>query len=165
MSPSSAYEPEAFRPHDHGECRGLALAAVEAACEARRLRLTPARAFVLETLLESHKAMTAYELLDRLAAAGLGSQPPIVYRALDFLVENGFAHRIERLGAFVGCTHGGADHAAAFVVCRLCRTVAEITLPRSMRGMIAEAAASGFAVERVVVEAEGLCAICREATS
>ena len=91
-------------------------------------------------------------------AAGLGSQPPVVYRALEFLVENGFAHRIERLGAYVGCTHGGAEHAAAFVVCRVCRIVAETALPRSMRGLIAEAAASGFAVEQVVVEAEGLCA-------
>ena len=86
--------------HDHAACRGQALAAVAEACAARRLRLTPARACVLEALLESHRAMTAYELLDRLAAAGLGSQPPVVYRALDFLVGNGFAHRIERLGAY-----------------------------------------------------------------
>ena len=75
---------------------------------APRLRLTPARAFVLETLLESHRAMTAYEILDKLAAAGLGSQPPVAYRALDFLVANGFVHRIERLGAFAACTEGSA---------------------------------------------------------
>ena len=51
--------------------------------------------------------MTAYELLERLEAAGLGSAPPVVYRALDFLVANGFVHRIERLGAFAACTHAG----------------------------------------------------------
>lgn len=163
MIPSSTDEPEAFRPHDHGTCRGQALAAVEAACKARRLRLTPARSFVLEVLLESHKAMTAYELLDRMAAAGLGSQPPVVYRALEFLVENGFAHRIERLGAFVGCTHGAGEHSSAFVVCRICRMVSETALPRSMKGLIDEAAMAGFAVEQIVVEAEGLCAACREA--
>lgn len=161
MPTSSGSQPEAFRPHDHAACQGQALSAVEALCKARKLRLTPARAFVLETLLESHRAMTAYELLDRLAAAGLGSQPPVVYRALDFLMEHGFAHRIERLGAFVGCTHGGAEHSAAFVVCRLCRRVAETSLPRSMRGLIEEAAASGFEVEKVMVEAEGICARCR----
>lgn len=156
-------EPEAFRPHDHGACRGQAMAAVAAACAARRLRLTPARAFVLETLLESHRALTAYELLERLAAAGLGSQPPVVYRALDFLLANGFAHRIERLGAFVGCVHGGTAHAAAFLVCRTCRSVAETTLPSSLAGLAAEAAAGGFAVQSVVVEAEGLCARCQAA--
>jgi Fur family zinc uptake transcriptional regulator len=151
----------AFAPHDHGRCRGEALAAAEAVCAARRLRLTPARAFVLETLLESHKALTAYELLDRLALAGLGSQPPVAYRALDFLVANGFAHRIERLGAFVACTHGADDHSAGFLVCRSCRTVAETAVPRPAADLVADADAAGFAIERTVVEVEGLCAWCR----
>jgi Fur family zinc uptake transcriptional regulator len=165
--PASSDPRRAFAPHDHGRCRGEALAAVEAVCAARRLRLTPARAFVLEALLESHRALTAYELLERLAAAGLGSQPPVVYRALDFLVAHGFVHRIERLGAFVACTHGlghrAGEHSAGFLVCRACRTVAETAVPRPAPGLVAEAEAAGFAVERIVVEAEGLCAGCREA--
>jgi Fur family zinc uptake transcriptional regulator len=165
MTRSSDSEPQAFGPHDHRRCRGRALAAVDAACATRRLRLTPAREFVLETLLESHRAMTAYELLEKLAAAGLGSQPPVVYRALDFLVANGFVHRIERLGAFAPCTRGGADHDAAFLVCRVCRQVAETALERPARGLLAEAEASGFAIERTVVEAEGLCARCRKAVA
>lgn len=161
---SASSDPQrAFAPHDHGRCRGEALAAAAAVCAERGLRLTPARSFVLETLLEAHKAMTAYELLERMAAAGLGSQPPVVYRALDFLVANGFAHRIERLGAFVACTHGGEVHSAGFLVCRSCRTVAEMVVARPAPGLAAEAAAAGFAVERVVVEAEGLCAACRDA--
>lgn len=161
MAPSSTPE-AAFRPHDHRRCRGRALAAVEAACRAQRLRLTPARAFVLEALLESHRALTAYELLDRLAAAGLGSAPPVAYRALEFLVAQGFAHRLEGLGAYVACTRGGADHAAAFLVCRACRTVAETAPPQAARGLDAAALAAGFAIERVTVEAEGLCRACRE---
>jgi Fur family zinc uptake transcriptional regulator len=170
MSPSSDPRPPdedaaAFLPHDHGACRGRARAAAEAVCAARRLRLTPARAFVLETLLESHRAMTAYELLEKLGAAGLGSQPPVVYRALDFLVGNGFVHRIERLGAFAACTHGGAEHNAAFLVCRACRRVAETAVPRPARGLAAEAARVGFAIERTVVEAEGLCGHCRAAAA
>lgn len=165
MQPSS--DPQrAFAPHDHGRCRGEALAAAAAVCADRRLRLTPARAFVLETLLESHRALTAYELLDRLAAAGLGSQPPVVYRALDFLVANGFVHRVERLGAFVACTYGrdrgGRAHNAGFLVCRGCRTVAETAVSGPAPGLAAAAEAAGFAVERTVVEAEGLCARCRE---
>jgi Fur family zinc uptake transcriptional regulator len=167
MDPSSdpSPEPTAFRAHDHAECRGRALAAVAGACAERRLRLTPARACVLEALLESHRAMTAYELLDRLAAAGLGGQPPVVYRALDFLVANGFAHRIERLSAFAACTGAGeaaGAHRAGFLVCRGCRRVAETPVARAPRALEREAAAIGFAIERTVFEAEGLCARCRE---
>ena len=165
IPPATVLAPQAFRPHDHRDCRGRALAAVEAACAARRLRLTPARAWVLEALLGSHRALTAYELLEGLAAAGLGSGPPVVYRALDFLVANGFVHRIERLGAFAACTLGGAEHVAGFLVCRACRRVAEFSLPRPVRGLAGQAAAAGFAIERTVVEAEGLCARCREAAA
>jgi Fur family transcriptional regulator, zinc uptake regulator len=161
--PSTAPEPRAFRSHDHAACRGRALAAVTAACAARGLRLTPGRAFVLERLLASHQAMTAYELLDALASAGFTSQPPVVYRALNFLVDNGFAHRIERLGAFAACTEGGPAHAAGFLVCRSCRRVAERALDAVTAGLGDEAAAAGFSVERVVVEVEGLCARCRDA--
>ena len=152
---------DAFHPHDHRACRQVAMAAVVAECGERQLRLTPARAFVLEALLESHKAMTAYELLDRLRSAGLGSQPPVVYRALDFLVGNGFAHRVERLSAFVACTHGASAHAAGFLICRLCRTVAEADLTGIGSILGASAAAEDFVAERVTIEAEGICGRCR----
>ena len=158
-----------FEPHDHSRCADTTRAQVVAACAARGLRLTPARSFVLDQLLASHRAMTAYELLDALAAAGMPSQPPVVYRALDFLVANGFAHRIERLGAFAACTCGvetnGAAHRAAFLICRNCRHVAETAMPRPPRSLAELAGAAGFAIERVVIEAEGLCARCREAAA
>ena len=161
---SSSTDPTAFRPHDHARCRGRALATARGICAERGLRLTPARAFALETLLESHRAMTAYELLGRLRDAGLGGQPPVVYRALDFLIEHGFAHRIERLGAFVACAGAGGPHPAAFLICRSCRAVAETALEGAAPpGLAALAAAAGFTPERVTVEAEGLCAACREA--
>lgn len=162
MSASSTSDISAFAPHDHRRCRRDALAAAETACVERRVRLTPARRFVLETLLESHRALTAYELLDRLRAAGLGSQPPVAYRALDFLVSLGFVHRIEAIGAFVACTGGGAAHPAAFMVCRDCRLVAEIADVGTIPALAAAADAAGFAVERAVIEAEGLCARCRD---
>jgi Fur family transcriptional regulator, zinc uptake regulator len=162
MIDATPAEPDVFRPHDHRACRRSALAAVQAECRARGLRLTPARALVLEALLESHRAMTAYELLDRLRSAGLGRQPPVAYRAIEFLVGNGFVHRIERLSAFVACTHVG-EHAAAFLVCRACRTVAETAAPGAESGLAGAARTAGFDVERFTVEAEGLCARCREA--
>jgi Fur family zinc uptake transcriptional regulator len=164
MPASSAPDLTAFDPHDHGSCRTEALATAETLCAARGLRMTRARAFVLETLLESHGAMTAYQVLDRMREAGLGGQPPVAYRALDFLVANGFAHRIERLGAYVACTRSGSDHPAAFLICRSCRRVAETAIDGPPPA-IAAADAAGFEVERIVVEAEGLCRLCREAAA
>jgi Fur family zinc uptake transcriptional regulator len=158
---SSPDAPRAFDRHDHGRCRALALASATAICAARGLRLTPARARTLEILLESHKALGAYEVLERLSADGLGAQPPVAYRALDFLVTNGLAHRIEKLNAFVACAHPDAVHAPAFLICRGCRKVAETASAQAQDGLGAAAAALGFAIEAQVLELEGLCPACR----
>ena len=108
--------------------------------------------------------MGAYEVLDVLREEGLGSQPPVAYRALEFLVLNGFAHRIERLNAFIACAHPGEDHAPAFLICRGCDSVAEAPLEPT-KGRLGKAAnAAGFVIERAVVEAIGLCPNCRKDT-
>ena len=89
-------DPEAlaFDQHDHGACAADALDYARGVCEQQGLRLTPVRERVLQLLLESHNALGAYDLLEKLKADGLGSQPPVAYRALEFLVAHGFAHKI-----------------------------------------------------------------------
>lgn len=151
-----------FGQHDHSSCMREALAAVERYCADHKLQFTPVRRRVLEILLARHRAMGAYEILDTLREEGLGSQPPVAYRALDFLVGHGFAHKIERLNAFIACTHPGQDHTPAFLICRNCDAVAEAHAEPS-RGMLGRAASdTGFAIEQAVVEALGLCPNCRE---
>lgn len=155
-------EPVGFDLHDHGRCVDSAIAAAEAHCAAEGLRFTPVRRAALEILLSEHRAMGAYELLDRLHAAGFGSQPPVVYRALDFLLANGFVHKIERLNAFIACALPGANHSPAFLICRICEAVAEAQSAPA-RGSLGEAArATGFRIERTVVEAIGVCPTCAD---
>jgi len=152
---------DAFAGHDHAACVAGAMALATRLCAERGARFTPLRRRVLEILLESHRAMGAYDVLARLGAEGLGSKPPIAYRALTFLVDQGFAHRIERLNAFVACVHPGAAHRPAFMICRSCRKVAEAeTAPG---GPFALGSAPGFRIEQIVVEAEGLCPACQDA--
>src|SRR5690554_7493997 len=152
----------AFQPHDHGRCVASALAQAESVVSARGLRLTPVRRRTLEILLERHGAMGAYDILERLAEDGFGHQPPVAYRALDFLVEAGLVHRIRRINAFAACLHPGEDHHAAFLICRSCNGVAEIPAARLRAALDAGAARTGFVVERVSLEASGLCPECRE---
>ncbi len=149
-----------FRQHDHAHCVHTALAQAEAKSKAQRLQFTPVRRRVLEILLEKHKAMGAYDILGILAAEGMGSQPPVAYRALDFLVQHGFVHRIEQLNAYAACAHPTHDHVPAFLICRSCKAVAETETELTQGRLGAAANTSGFLIERVVVEAEGLCPEC-----
>ncbi len=157
---------EVFQPHDHASCAAQTLARAEEICDAAGARLTPVRRRTLEVLLETHKAMGAYEVLDRLAEDGFGHQPPVAYRALDFLVEHGLAHRIQRLNAFTACTQpGGHAHAPVFLICERCHAVAEAPGPGVRDALENAANAIGFAVERAHVEALGLCPACQKETA
>lgn len=152
--------PLGFRQHDHGACVANALESAEARCQEQGLRLTPVRRKVLELLLQEHRALGAYAILDLLREAGFGSQPPVAYRALEFLVENGFVHKVERLNAFVACAHPGQSHSPAFMICRKCDAVAEAQSTPAKGGLVDAARAAGFQIERTVVEAEGICPLC-----
>lgn len=152
-----------FERHDHKTCIAAGVAAASAHCKRAGLRLTPQRREVLEILLTEHRALGAYDILDILAKKGRPAQPPVAYRALDFLVRHGFAHRIERLNAFVACAHPGEDHAPVFLICRVCDAVAEAEAEPAA-GRLGDAAKSaGFTIERAVVEATGVCPNCSEA--
>ena len=150
----------AFVPHDHQECAHRALDEAAARLQDQGARLTPGRRRTLEILLESHRAMGAYDVLDRLAAEGFGRQPPVAYRALEFLVQHGLAHRLQRLNAFAACLHPGDDHHPVFLICRSCDRVAEAPVTPIRDALAQVAKAGGFRVERATIEALGLCATC-----
>jgi Fur family zinc uptake transcriptional regulator len=154
----------AFTPHDHAHCASDALALAEQLVAESGARLTPVRKRALEILLEEHRAMGAYDVLARLAEDGFGNQPPVAYRALEFLVEQGLAHRISAKNAFAACMHPGERHNAVFLICTGCDRLAEADAA-PVRAAIGKAAESAsFEVTGTVVEATGLCASCRDQT-
>jgi Fur family zinc uptake transcriptional regulator len=149
----------------------LALDRAAEACAARGAQLTELRRQVLRLVLASPQPLGAYALLDLLRAARPGAAPPTVYRALDFLQEQGLVHRVERLNAFVGCAgpepHAhcghGHDHPHQFLICGRCGATAEICDDRVAAAVAEAARAAGFAPIRTTVEVEGRCAACAAA--
>ncbi|MBY0335169.1 MAG: transcriptional repressor [Acetobacteraceae bacterium] len=141
------------------------LDAAEAQCAARGAQLTPLRRLVLRLVLEAGQPVGAYALLDRLKTErGQAAAPPTVYRALDFLLEQGLIHKVERLNAFLPCieAHHGHDHhhPHQFLICRNCGRTAEVSDHAVMHALEEAARRAGFRLERATVEAEGLCAAC-----
>jgi Fur family zinc uptake transcriptional regulator len=149
--------------HENGGLEAAALAAeladAERRCAAAEQKLTAPRRRVLELLLQAGQPVKAYDLI---AAYGEGApaKPPTVYRALEFLSKQGFAHRIESLNAYVACRRGEDGHAAAFLICDCCGATREIATAAT--GPIeAMGEAAGYALTGVTIEAHGLCADCR----
>lgn len=151
--------------HDHAHCTADLVQRTSRALEAKSGRLTDLRRRVLEEIASSHKAVGAYELIDRLARHGQRLAPISVYRALDALSAVGAIHRIESRNAFFAChtRHEGEDPRVV-LVCERCLSVAEVASPATFSALTDIARRAGFATARRVVELAGLCQTCHEAT-
>ncbi|MEX2474129.1 Fur family transcriptional regulator [Marinobacter sp.] len=149
-----------YRPHNHDICVAQALADARTICQQHNARLTPTRERVLELIWQSHKPLGAYDVLAVLAEDGHNAAPPTVYRALDFLQQQGLVHRIASLNAFVGCTHAGKRHNGLFLICRDCGNVLELTAPGVSQAVSEAAVAEAFKPDEVTIEIAGTCPAC-----
>ncbi len=114
-----------FSRHNHNLCTNKALETAAQICIDRELRFTPIRRQVLSLIWENHRASKAYDLLNTLKLDEKPAQPPTIYRALDFLLENGFVHKINSLNAYIGCTHPLKHHQCYFLICSNCNEIKE----------------------------------------
>ena len=151
------------REHDHAMCIADALDAAEETCRQDGLRFTPLRRQVLEIVWSRHAPIGAYEILDDMRDGNRTAAPPTVYRALEFLVEHGFVHKIESLNAFVGCGKPDGEHVGQFLICGECRQVGELDDPEIAKLIAKKAKTVGFDVSHQTIEVLGLCRDCASA--
>ena len=149
--------------HDHARCSADAMAHAEALCAERGARLTPMRRHVLAILAASHKPLGAYEIMDEAARSGPRPAPITVYRALEFLRDNGLVHRIESRNAFVACVHNHAgEDLVVFLICERCGAVGEAPGGAAAEALKASSRAAGFSPKSPLIEIAGICSHCRE---
>ena len=146
--------------HDHGRCTADALDHAERVCKLRAQKFTPIRRQVLQALLSSHRPLGAYEVIDELAKSMPRPAPITVYRALDFLRQNGLVHRIESRNAFVACVRNHQDGLVAFLICERCDAVGEAPAGAVGQTLAAAARSAGFTPNMSVIEITGTCAHC-----
>ena len=147
-----------------------ALVAAETVVQRRGAALTPIRREVLSQLVEAKKPVGAYALLDQIKRPKGRMMPATVYRALDFLMEHGFVHRIESMNAFVACNdlahpdHEGdhrGSHGGQFLICTGCGLTLELEDGRIAADLRRAAEQRGFSLNQLTVEMRGRCESCR----
>lgn len=140
-----------------------ALEVAENLCASRGRRFTPIRRKVLELLLQNERSLKAYDLLEEIRAIHPNATPPTVYRALDFLLEEGLVHRVDSLNTFIACTDAaGAPH-NLLVVCTRCGTVAEIHDDIVRNRLADRIKHAGFRLAGDEIEVKALCQECLQA--
>lgn len=146
--------------HDHQQCVAAAMDTAEKLCLARGVQLTAIRQQVLNLIWENHKAVKAYELLDKIKPLQTAAKPATIYRALDFLIQQGLIHRVESLNAFVGCRCSGQPHEQLLLICKQCEEVEERAAAHVMQTIANELEAAHFLVHSKAIEIHGICEKC-----
>jgi Fur family transcriptional regulator, zinc uptake regulator len=145
--------------HDHDRCLEEAMARARAAFAAKGLKLTPLRQAVLREIAASHKAVGAYDVLDKFAARGERMAPISVYRAIDALLAAGIVHRFESRNAFFAC-HVPHGRRQLVLACDTCGRIAEVDAGKVFSAIDKSADTASFLPKGAVVEVWGLCAAC-----
>jgi Fur family zinc uptake transcriptional regulator len=132
----------------------------ERLCAERGLRLTRLRRRALEILLERGGPVKAYDLLEAMRGSGRPIPPATAYRTLEFLLEQGFAHRVNALNAYVACTGEHAGQRLILLVCSVCRKTEEIDDPGIYHSLVDRLDERGFSLAGGSVEVQGVCPCC-----
>lgn len=134
---------------------------LEQRCRERRQRLTPMRRAVFRQLAFEPAPQTAYQVLEGVRGALKKRISPLsVYRSLDFLVAEGWLHRLESTRAFKLCERPEHRHGGVLFLCGDCGG-AEEGEDQALEALIErDATRRGFQARRRVVEVLGVCRHC-----
>lgn len=142
----------------------LYLKRAAAHCEAQGARLTPIRSDVLALLLQHENGLKAYDLLARIRELRSNATPATVYRALDFLIEQGLVHKVERINQFVACRHQSHDLPRLILVCSHCGKVSELHEPELVHTLQTCIAQAGHQMDGQEIEVASTCPDCLRET-
>jgi len=150
--------------HDHKSCIHTALEQADGLCKHKGARLTPLRRQVLELIWQSHSPLGAYALMEMLEKSSDRKRvaPPTVYRALDFLIEQGLIHKVHSLNAYLGCSNPKREHSDALFICLSCGFSEEVPSNSIQQAINLSASQNRFTVQKKILEIVGLCGQCRD---
>ena len=146
--------------HDHAHCTAELISRAEKTCAKRGTRLTDQRKDVLASVAESHSAVGAYEIIERMATGGSRPAPITIYRALDFLLDHDLVHKIESRNAYVACSGAHTNDQPTLLICDHCGNVDEVIAPAINACLENAATEKRFTVSKTVIELSGTCNQC-----
>ena len=131
-------------------------------CLKNGANLTNLRRQVLDLVLTHDGVVKAYQILTDLQQARGSAAPPTVYRALEFLVEQGILHRVEALNGYVVCRHLNCAHPSVILTCRDCGKVDEMAADEGFVALRQLCAVHGFDMDEQQLLLNGRCVQCSE---
>ena len=125
-----------------------------------RKRAQTRQSDVLGVLNACDRPMTAYQILERLQVSEPDIAPPTVYRTLTALTDQGRAHRLESMKAFVPCRCNHVESVPVLAICEDCGSVEEHDGSGLLPKLTELTDQNAFRAQRHIVEIHGVCSAC-----
>ena len=136
-------------------------------CKNHGVQLTTKRKLILSSLLQSDKALSAYDIIDLCEQKFQQKIPAMsVYRILEFLENEKLVHKLKLANKYVACSHITCSHehgVPQFLICGTCDDVKEITINKStMSALENDIEQAGFELVSPQLEMNCICKSCIE---
>lgn len=137
----------------------------EQQCKESGVRLTQKRKQVLAGLLESNKALSAYELIDYCKQKSNAVIPAMsVYRILNFLQQQHLVHKLNTANKYIACAYitcKDTHEAPQFLICGQCQRVEEFSIQKPILNKLKhDIEEVGFHLMTPQLEVNCLCENC-----
>lgn len=146
--------------HNHKECSKRVIKNAKEICYEDSLNLTPIRKKVLEIISANHKPVRAYDILYKLKDEGFSDKPPTVYRALNFLIQNKMAHKLNTINAYIACFNDKAEEVPCFLICEKCQDIEEFQDNDIMKAVVNISKYKNINIKNVNLEIGFICEEC-----
>lgn len=129
-------------------------------CDKNNLRLTEQRKKVFGIICQSKKPIKAYDLLEEFKKIEPNAKPTTIYRNLSFLLQNDFIHKINKINAYLPCSHPNECHECYFLFCLKCNQITECCSEKIQNMIQEKAEKQKFVPKKISLEIEGICEDC-----
>jgi Fur family zinc uptake transcriptional regulator len=133
---------------------------IEKTCLERNLKFTDLRRKVFFIMSKSHRMIKAYDILAQMRKNNPSIEPPTVYRALDFLIENNFIHKINSFNSYITCYNFVSEKFCFFLICSKCGSVEENLDSRFSNLILSSVRKHKLFLQKSSLEIEGICNNC-----
>ena len=148
--------------HNHAACVDDAIRSAREAFKRYGMPFTPLREKVLREIAGSHKAVTAYEVLNCLAIKGTQMPPTSIYRIINALVDAGVVRRFESRNAYYASHSNDPMSPRIVLACEICGWVADADGVPTFRGIRRAFERRAFSARTAIMEVLGVCAHCAQ---
>lgn len=128
------------------------------------VKITSLRKDILEIISKSKNPISAYTILGLLKKLRPGSEPPTVYRVIDYFLEKKVIHKIDSENTYIMCSHLNEltkKNHGVLLTCLKCNSSEEVYEENFFHALELMTKRKQFKIDCSIIQVKGICSDCK----